>query len=262
MAAHPLNLVGVHVGGGVFDGRGEIEDDLVVGGRSPDIGDGFADFQGEIELGAGEAFGGVFELQVGAGLRQLRRAGLEERDGIRRDAFDRIAVGVEDVFALGGRGGVIEVEDDVRRPSDGLAGPVDQILAALTENLNRDVGGDAIFLNQAAAEIEFDLGGGGKADLDLGETDANEQVEILQFLFDAHGLGEGLIAIAEVDTAPNGRVGERATGPLAVGQLDRRERAVFRGRGRDGHGNRDLKTERRRGGKPVTHRIDGGRYIS
>ena len=53
--AHPLDLVGVNVGRGVFNGRGEVEDDLVGGGWLPDVGDRLADFEREFELGAREA---------------------------------------------------------------------------------------------------------------------------------------------------------------------------------------------------------------
>ena len=62
-------------------------------------------------------------------------------------------------------------------------------------------------LDEAAAEIEFDLRGRGETDLDFFETDFHEQIEILEFLIDAHGLGEGLIAVAEIDAAPDRGLG-------------------------------------------------------
>jgi hypothetical protein len=49
----------------------------------------------------------------------------------------------------------------------------------------------------------------GKADLDFLEADFHEQLEILEFLLDAHGLGEGLVAVAEIDAAPERRAGSR-----------------------------------------------------
>jgi len=109
----------------------------------------------------------------------------------------------------------------------------------LAEDLEGDVGGNAVFLNEAATEIEFDLGGGRETDFDFLEADFHEQFEILEFLLDAHGLGEGLVAVAEIDAAPDRGLGERAVGPLAVGQGDGRERAVFRD-GRGLHGESDF----------------------
>jgi hypothetical protein len=63
VGAHPLDLVGVDVGRGVFDRGGQIEDDLVLDGRLPDVGDRLTDLQGKLELRAGEAFGRIFEAQ-------------------------------------------------------------------------------------------------------------------------------------------------------------------------------------------------------
>jgi hypothetical protein len=127
------------------------------------------------------------------------------------------------------------VEDDVLRAAQGFERARDQVLTALAEDLDCDVGRDAVFLNEAAAEIELDLGSGGETDLDLLKADFHQEVEVLEFLLDAHGLSEGLVAIAEIDAAPDGRVGERAARPLAVGQIDRRERPVL-GNGRRLHG--------------------------
>ena len=80
----------------------------------------------------------------------------------------------------------------------------------------------------AAAKIEFDLRSGRETDLDFLEADLDEQFEVLEFFLDAHGLGEGLVAIAQIHAAPNRRAAEDAARPLAVEQVDLRERPVFR----------------------------------
>src|SRR6185436_18472064 len=61
---------------------------------------------------------------------------------------------------------------------------------------------------------ELDLGSGGKPHFDFLEADADEHLEVLELFLDTHGLGEGLVAIAEIDAAPDGGAGERAVGPL------------------------------------------------
>lgn len=119
------------------------------------------------------------------------------------------------------------MEDDVFRSAQGLERAQDEVLAALAEDLDRDIGGNALFLDEAAAEIELDLRGRWEADFDLLESDADEHVEILEFFLDAHGLGERLIAVAEVHAAPSWGVGDRAVRPLAVGKIDSREGPVF-----------------------------------
>lgn len=131
------------------------------------------------------------------------------------------------------------MEDDAFGAAERLKAAGDQLFTALAENLNGDAVGDAIFLDKTAAKIEFDLGGGRKTDFDFLEADLHEQFEILELLLDTHGLGEGLVAVAEVDAAPDRRVGMSAAGPLAVRQINGREWAVFR----DGSGLHDRKDD-------------------
>src|SRR5688572_11711425 len=120
------------------------------------------------------------------------------------------------------------MEDCGLRTAHRLDATRDQLLAALAEDLDCDIIGDAVLVDQAAAEIELDLGGAGETDFDFLETDADQHLEILEFFFHAHGLGEGLVAIAEIDTAPNGSLGQSAVRPLTVGQINGRKRTVSR----------------------------------
>jgi hypothetical protein len=169
----------------------------------------------------------VFEAQLRAGGDERLAVALELRDGARGDGHDGGLVRVEDVAALRGRGGIVEMEDGVFRAAERLERARDQVFAALAEHLDGDIVGNAVFLDEAAGEIKLDLRGRREADLDLLEADLHEQLEEFELLLDAHGLGEGLVAIAQVDAAPDGRVGERAVGPLPVGQGNGREWAVF-----------------------------------
>lgn len=60
MSREVLDLVGVDIGGGHFDGRGEVEDDGVGFGGLPGGLDGLADADGEVETGVGERLGREF----------------------------------------------------------------------------------------------------------------------------------------------------------------------------------------------------------
>ena len=111
------------------------------------------------------------------------------------------------------------------RADQALEGPLDEVLAALAEDLDGDARRGCALLDQLAREVELDLARRGKADLDLLEAHAEEEVEVLELLVDAHGLDEGLVAVAEVDRAPDGRPFDAPVGPGA------RERG--RGWGRD-----------------------------
>jgi hypothetical protein len=95
-------------------------------------------------------------------------------------------------------------------------GSGDQVFPALAEDLDGDIAGDPVFLDQAAGEIKFDLGGGGKSDLDLLESDPDQKVKKLQLFLDAHRLGEGLISVPEVDAAPDRGSLDCSVGPLSI----------------------------------------------
>jgi len=98
---------------------------------------------------------------------------------------------------------------------------------ALAQDLDRDVAGDPVLLDQAPREVELDLGGRGEPDLDLLEANPHEQLKELDLLLDAHRLGEGLVAVAKVDAAPDRGAAERPAGPLAAGEVDGREGRVL-----------------------------------
>ena len=230
--AHPLDLIGMNVGRGVFDGRWQVENDLVVGGGLPDVGDGFANFPGEFEFGTGETLRRIFQAEVGPGGGQGLRVIFYPLRALGGDLDDSGAGGVEDVLALGRGGRVVKMEDRVFSPFQRVKAADDEFLATLAKNLDGDIGGDAVFIDEAAAKIEFDLGGGREADFDFFKADAHEHFEVLEFLFNVHGLCEGLIAVAEIDAAPSGGVREGAVGPLAMRQVDGRKLSVFGDRSR------------------------------
>lgn len=68
VAAHPFYLVGVHVGGGHFDGGWQVDNDGIIGCGADGFGDGIADVFGEGQFGAGEGFGAVFPAPVSVGV--------------------------------------------------------------------------------------------------------------------------------------------------------------------------------------------------
>ena len=113
IAMHPFDLVGIDVGRRHFDGRRQVDDDLALGPRFPDLGHRIDDFLGEIELGARKDFGTVLEGPVGRGLR-----GRELLDLVRAfggDRLDALLALLEDDLAEIGRGGVVDMDDGVLR---------------------------------------------------------------------------------------------------------------------------------------------------
>ena len=226
MTAHPLDHVGVDVRRGPLHRVGQVDNHLFLRRRLPDIDDGIAALQREIEFGVGEGFGRI--LQHDLGLRNGRDELLHQLRALDRDVADLFAGRVaEGDAALQGRGGVVDMDDGALRSGDGLEGAADEVLARLHQHLHGDVGGDAVLVDEAAQEIEFRVRGRGKADLDLLEADLAEQVEELELFLHRHGLRERLISVAKVDAAPDRGMRDRPVRPLPVRQGDRGEGPVL-----------------------------------
>ena len=109
-----------------------------------------------------------------------------------------------------------------------LYGAANEMLAGLCQHLNADTFGYAVLLDQFSSEIEFRLGGRGESHLDLLEADFGQEIEQLKFLLHSHGDGQGLIAIPEVDAAPNRSMVDRPARPLTIGQVNRPPWTVLR----------------------------------
>lgn len=127
---HPFDRVGVDVGGGHFDGGGEVEDELAFGSGFEGVGDGVADFDGVVEFGSGVRFGRVFIVDVdfGADFLVVLEAPLGTLAG---NVGDAGAVLLEDDAALQGRGRVVDVDDGLFAAFDRLESALDERFAAL-----------------------------------------------------------------------------------------------------------------------------------
>ena len=110
VAAHPFDLVGIDVGRRHLDGRRQVEDQLVVGRRPDDLGDGIADLQRHFELGAGKALRRIFEAVAAAGLG--RHVG-DHLGGVGGDLLDAGDVLLEHDAALQLAGRIVEMDDRV-----------------------------------------------------------------------------------------------------------------------------------------------------
>ena len=102
--------------------------------------------------------------------------------------------------------------------ADAFESAGDQVLAALHEHLHGDVIGNLFVVDEEAAEIEIRLRGGGKADLDFLEAHFYERVPHAELALMAHGFDQRLVAVTEVNAAPDGGFGNRFFRPGAVRQ--------------------------------------------
>ncbi len=152
VVAHPLDLVGVDVGRRILDGRREVEDDLVRRGRGPRHRVTASQISSANSSSVLVKLSGEYSRRrwVPAAISGAAVA-LELLDRADGDLHDLLPRQVEDVLALPGGGGVVEVEDDVLRALDGFERARDQVLPALAEHLDRDVVRDAASPRSGAA---------------------------------------------------------------------------------------------------------------
>jgi hypothetical protein len=219
LADHPLDRVGIDVGRDHLDRCRQVDDHLVVGRRVDDVNDGVADPHGEVQLGASEGLRRVFveDLCVGDRLLEL----LDQAGALDGDVDDPVLVQPEDDPPLQGRGRVVEVDDRLLGPADRVKGPLNEVVAALGEHLDRHVVGDVAALDELAAEVEVGLACAGEADLDVLVAHPHEQVEHPLLAFGVHRVDECLVAVTQVHRRPPGGLGQPVGRPGPVREVDR-----------------------------------------
>ena len=215
---HPFDLVGVHVRANHLHRGRQVDDHGVVRGGLHDVDDGIADLDGEVQLGSREGFRRVLPAPIG--IRVILGNALDELCGIRGQLLDGRAVLAEYHAALQFRGGVVEVHDDVLRALARLEGAPNQVLAGLHQNLNGDVFGDLIALNNLADKVEVRLGGRGEAHFDLLVTHGYQQVEHAVLALRGHRINQGLVTIAQIHRTPLRGHSNLLIRPRAVRQRD------------------------------------------
>src|SRR5260221_11438955 len=108
------------------------------------------------------------------------------------------------------------MDDGAPCAGDRLEGAGDELGARLGEHLDGDVGGNQLLVDEHPNEIEIGLRGGGKADLDLLEAEADEEIEHATLAFRPHRLDQRLVTVPETHAAPDPRGLEAARPPAAV----------------------------------------------
>ena len=224
-AAEPLDHVAVHVRRVALDGRRQVEDQRAIRRRLDDVHHRLADVDGELRLGEREALRRVLVAHGDLGDRVLQL--LAQPGGADGDVDDAVLVQPEHDLALQRVGRVVEVDDRLLGPGDALVGPLDQFLAALHQHLDRHVVGDQVLLDQLADEVEVGLAGRGEADLDLLEAHLHQGLEHAHLALGVHRVDQRLVAVAQVDAAPQGCLVDRLVRPGAVGEVDRPPRLVL-----------------------------------
>ena len=149
MVTKPLDLVGVDIGCAHFHRGGQVDDHRALRRRPPDRGDGVADLDRELQLGAGEALRRVLEYPLGLGLFQCMVS--HQFRAFHRNLENALAVQAEYLLALHRGRGVVHMHDGPAHALQGLEGPVDEVWPRLGEHLDGDVRGNAPLFDKLRA---------------------------------------------------------------------------------------------------------------
>ena len=225
VAMHPLDHVREDVRRGVLDRGRQVDDALALRRRRPYFRNRIDHALGKRHVGAREHFRRILESPLR--VRLLRRELVEHARMGGREIDDLVFVHAEHHAAHHRRHGVVEVHDGARRALQRFEGACDEVVACLRQHLDRHVFGNAVFLDEFAHEVEFDLRCRRKAHFDFLEADGHEGFEHAHLARDVHGLDQRLVAITQVGRQPDGRLGQHGIGPGTVLEADRGECAVF-----------------------------------
>ena len=119
------------------------------------------------------------------------------------------------------------MDDGVGRSFYSFEGFLDNMFAGLGKHLDRNIIRDHVLLDQGAKELILRLGCSREADLDHFKSYIYEQLEKFQFLIQAHGFDQRLVAVTEVHAAPDRRFIDRIFLHPVVARLRRHKIAFF-----------------------------------
>ena len=119
------------------------------------------------------------------------------------------------------------MHDGVLRTLQAFVGALNQFGATLHQHLNCHVIGNEVFFNDLANEVEVGLACGREAHFNFLEAHVDQCLEHAHLALGVHGFDESLIAVAQVDTAPQRCFLNHSVWPCAVFEHEWNERLVL-----------------------------------
>lgn len=204
---HPFDRVGIDVRRGHLDGSGKVNNQLALRRGLKRVGNGVANIDGIVELGASVRFRRVLvvDLRVGGDFLSVFEAPESTLD---RDGLDTFTVLLEDDTALQGRGRVVDVDNGLLAALQRLERALDErftaletgcetsqithrsIKANLNEDLDNNVVRNEVLVDEHPHKVELGLTGRREADFDFLVSHLDKQLEHALFLLGRHGVDQ------------------------------------------------------------------------
>ena len=119
------------------------------------------------------------------------------------------------------------MNDGVFRALQTFVRALNQFCTALNQHLNNDIIRNQVFLNDLTNEIKVRLARCGKPDFNLFEAHVDKSLEHAHFALRVHWVDQGLVAVAQVNTAPQRCLGDGGVWPSAISEDNRNEGRVL-----------------------------------
>ncbi len=223
--ADPLDLIRKHVGSRHFHGCRQINHHRLAHIRTPYIVNGVDHLGRKVQLSTRKALGRILKGPVS--LRVSLGNLLNRFCSIHCDVPDALTIHPENLLALNGGSGIVDMDDRLPRSFQGFISPFDQLRTGLGEHLNGDVIRNPVFFNQLPAEIKVGLACSRKSDFYLLEANFDQKIKKTLLLSNRHGLDQRLIAIAKINRTPSGCGFNNLVWPATIRLCHGLERNVF-----------------------------------
>ena len=200
MSGHPFNLVCIDIRCCHLNRCRQIEDDWILHSRLPYFLDCLTDIQRKIKLCTCKALRRILKLDIAVKAFHIL---LHHLRTINCNLLDLFTIHIKDHISLQGGCGIVNMDNDILASLNSLKCSLDQMLSALDQDLNLDIIRNQISLNQCSQKIIFNLRSCRETDFDFLESQFHKQIEKFNLLFNNHWLDQCLIAVSQIDTAPD-----------------------------------------------------------
>ena len=194
MAVHPLNLIGIYIGRIHLNGRRQIKDNrLLRSCHSPGFLNSCTYLQSVVQLCACKALRRILQHQISIIVLRILLHQLCTFNG---NLLNLLFILVENHVSLQSRGGIVNMYYYLFDSLNRLKCSLDQVLAALYQNLHPNIIRNHPPLYQLTQKIILNLGSCRKSNLNLLKSHLHQHIEEFHLLFYNHRLDQRLVAIS------------------------------------------------------------------
>ena len=219
VATEPFDDIAINIGRVALDGCWQVQNYLALDSWLDNLHHRFTNFDRKVGFGERETLWRIFVTHGCANKFALKFA--TDLCCARCDLDNTWFVETENDTTLQRVDRVVKMHNRPWRAGQTLVCSFKKFATTLHKNLNRHIIRNQILLDQQSHEIKIGLTRGWKTNFDLFESHFDERLEHAQLALWVHWIDQRLIAIAQINRAPQRRFVDDAIWPGAVGEHER-----------------------------------------